>query len=234
MKCSFVMEYITPYIDNELADDTCASIEGHLNECEKCRIEFKAHSGIKRLIAEKLEKSVTPLKLRQNIENILLKQGENSSIWFLRKRNFELRPLTGLAIAAMLILSVFSKDIVNKIYPPDTPNYLSQIESIKLTGGVQYTLNLENGVNASVVGRVICIGCYLKENYGANIDCSKKGHHLGLLTDDGSLWSFADNNQADKLISTKNMIGKTLHIEGQIFYNAHFIDLNNYQLVDSE
>jgi hypothetical protein len=228
------MEYITPYIDKELADDTCAQIERHLNECEKCRIEFRAYSGIKRLIAEKLEKSAAPLKLRQNIDRILLKQGKNSSIWFLRKRNFELRPLTGLAFAAMLILSVFSRDIVNKIYPVNRPNNLSQIESIKLTGGDQHTLNLEDGLNASVVGRIICITCYLKENYGAKCDCSLNGHHLGLLTDDGSLWSFADNNQADKLISTKNMVGKTLHIEGQIFYNAHFIDMNNYKLVDSE
>jgi len=236
MDCSLAAEYITPYIDQELSDIISAQIDEHVGQCENCRIELQAQLGLHRLLSEKLERKTAPESLKRKIVNGIAHQRVFSPSWLFKKIHFEMRPLSGLAVAALLLLSVFSRDVITMITPERSAGIgaVPVVERNYLTGRSLQTIDIKDGVNASIVGRVICIGCYLRENFHAHYDCGKHGHHIGFLTEDGNLWSFTENGESGKIIEDKNLYGKTIKIDGQIFYTAHYIDVNAFQFLSED
>ncbi len=225
MDCTTVRELITPYVDAELAAETTTQIDKHLKSCEDCRLEMQAQMSVKRLLSEKLKKVTADDELKEQVIKNTIGRDTSQSFWLFRKLEFELRPITGLAIAAMLLLAVLSKDIfLDQNYgqfPAGNNSFLTA------TGEGQ----LGDGLQASVVGRVVCVGCYLKDKYHAHHDCQLHGHRYGFLTTDGNVWNFTHRPESDKLMTSGNMAGKLVKVEGNIFYSAHFIDVDNYELV---
>ena len=234
MDCSIVKEFIPSYIDQELSDDVTAQIDQHIEKCEVCRKELKAQVGLHRLLSEKLEAVKAPENLRKSIVSGIARRRVLTPNWLFRKMTLEMRPLTGFAIAALLLLSVFSRDLIDLVRS-DSPRETISAPMISAGGSTivsSGTLELKDGVSATVVGRIICIGCYLRENYMANHDCTKHGHHIGFITEDGNIWSFTDNVESEKITLDKNLMGKTVQINGKLFNSAHFIDV--YRLENLE
>lgn len=226
MNCKIVSEFIAPYINLELSDETHAQINTHLEECPNCRIEYQAQLEVHRLLSEKLERSEVHSGLKEKIMKKAIGSPEHS-LWVFRKVNIPIRPITGFAVAAVLLFGVFLSGPIIEIL------YSDNLLGLKSTTPVS-TPQLTDGVSVSVVGKIVCIGCYLSRNYKAKHDCKIHGHCYGILTDDGSLWTFTVNKVSEELKAREGITGKDIQIGGQLFYSAHFIDINNYKLVSNE
>ncbi|MCP4726965.1 MAG: hypothetical protein GY863_18130, partial [bacterium] len=187
MKCSVVKDLLTAYVDSELSDESQAQIDSHLEECGSCRKEMQVQMGVHRLLSEKLERVKADPELKQQIIRNTVEQNTAEGLWFFRKLKFELRPATGFAIAAMLVFGFISREIFFErlsLFPSGT------YETHSIT-------TLTDGVESSVEGKLICVGCYLKNKYGALHDCKLHGHELGILTSDGTIWKFTDTELSD-------------------------------------
>ncbi|MCP4725869.1 MAG: hypothetical protein GY863_12570, partial [bacterium] len=77
-----------------------------------------------------------------------------------------------------------------------------------------------------------CVGCYLKNKYGALHDCKLHGHELGILTSDGTIWKFTDTELSDLVCGDMKLEGKTIKLDGNVFYSAHLIDIKDYTLTE--
>lgn len=225
MNCTVVKDLLAPYVDMELSGETQAQIDNHIADCDSCRIELQAQLGVHRLLSEKLEKVKADEDLRNRIVKNTVGDEARQSFWLFKKLSFEMRPAAGFAAAAALIIIAFSAQIFN-FGDQQYPNIASDsIYTFADLPGV-------DGLKATVTGELICVGCYLRENYNADFQCELHGHKLALLGNDGSIWSFTDNDDVKNLVSNIEMKGKKIKIDGNLYYNAHFIDVENYSILD--
>ena len=95
------------------------------------------------------------------------------------------------------------------------------------------TQDWNDGIAVTVVGEVVCVGCYLRENFAAKQDCDIYGHIMGILTDEGNLWTFTRNPESESLIKMEEVTGKMMKIEGKLYYNAHYIDIDKYFFIEN-
>ncbi|KPK90552.1 hypothetical protein AMJ80_08235 [bacterium SM23_31] len=146
---------------------------------------------------------------------------------FFRKVNIPIRLITGFAVAAALIPVGFWGGQIIEILGP------YNLFSSKSVTPV-FTPQLTDGAYVSVIGEIVCLGCYLSHKHNANHDCNIHGHCYGVLTGDGSLWTFKDNKTSEELKERISISGKNVQIEGRLFYSAHFIDIDNYKLISNE
>ncbi|MFC1554790.1 anti-sigma factor family protein [candidate division KSB1 bacterium] len=223
MNCNEIREIITPYIDHELEDDTRFKVKSHLEQCTECNNEYKTQSGIKTLLSDKLEKVSAPSELKDQIETLITNEG-GREVKNVKPLIPFFRPLISFAAAAVFLLGiVLGSSVLNvfDIFDDKTQDntYLSTIVP-----------QISDGVSASVVGKVVCIGCYLNNNFHADHDCSLHGHNYGFITNDGQLWSFTVNNSSESLLNDQDIRGRTLKVDGSIFYSAHFIEMRQFEL----
>jgi len=48
--CATVLDQVYEYIDQEMADDDCATVRRHLDECAPCLAEFGLEQAVKALV----------------------------------------------------------------------------------------------------------------------------------------------------------------------------------------
>jgi mycothiol system anti-sigma-R factor len=65
--CREVIEQVYLYLDGEMADDECAHIRQHLDECSPCLREYGVDQDIKALIARKCGCDTAPSELRVRV-----------------------------------------------------------------------------------------------------------------------------------------------------------------------
>ncbi len=173
-------------------------------------------------VDEKLERVPASLKLKQDIVEKISEAQKSTSVWILKKINLTFRPVTGFTLAASLLLAVLlSTDLFNVLPILDI--------TIEPLPNMSVTPISSDGIQARVVGQLVCVGCYLKNQYKANHNCAIDEHNVGFLSSDGNVQSFTHNEGAENLVSNDNSIGKPLEIEGQLYYSAHYIGVDNYR-----
>jgi mycothiol system anti-sigma-R factor len=65
--CSSVLERVYEYIDNEMADDDCATVKQHLDECAPCLAEFGLEQTVKSLVQRSCGCDQAPEQLRAKV-----------------------------------------------------------------------------------------------------------------------------------------------------------------------
>jgi mycothiol system anti-sigma-R factor len=65
--CSSVLERVYEYIDNEMADDDCATVKEHLDECAPCLAEFGLEQTVKALVQRSCGCDQAPEQLRSKV-----------------------------------------------------------------------------------------------------------------------------------------------------------------------
>jgi mycothiol system anti-sigma-R factor len=65
--CREVIEQVYLYLDGEMADDECAHIRQHLDECSPCLREYGVDQDIKALIARKCGCDTAPSELKVRV-----------------------------------------------------------------------------------------------------------------------------------------------------------------------
>jgi mycothiol system anti-sigma-R factor len=65
--CSSVLERVYEYIDHEMADDDCATVKQHLDECSPCLAEFGLEQAVKSLVQRSCGCDLAPEQLRAKV-----------------------------------------------------------------------------------------------------------------------------------------------------------------------
>jgi mycothiol system anti-sigma-R factor len=65
--CSSVLDRLYEYIDDEMADDDCASIQQHLDDCAPCLAEYGLEQTVKALVHRTCGCETAPEQLRLKI-----------------------------------------------------------------------------------------------------------------------------------------------------------------------
>jgi mycothiol system anti-sigma-R factor len=65
--CSEVLDRVYEYIDQEMADDDCATVQRHLDECAPCLAEFGLEQAVKALVQRSCGCDTAPEQLRVKI-----------------------------------------------------------------------------------------------------------------------------------------------------------------------
>jgi mycothiol system anti-sigma-R factor len=65
--CSSVLDRLYEYIDDEMADDDCATVQKHLDECAPCLAEYGLEQAVKALVHRSCGCDTAPDELRLKI-----------------------------------------------------------------------------------------------------------------------------------------------------------------------
>ena len=65
--CSSVLDRVYEYIDHEMAEDDCATVKQHLDECAPCLAEFGLEQAVKSLVHRSCGCDTAPEQLRLKV-----------------------------------------------------------------------------------------------------------------------------------------------------------------------
>ncbi len=84
-------------------------------------------------------------------------------------------------------------------------------------------------------GQIVCVGCHLEKQYGAEAQCTLYAKHAqGLLAADGTLWTFLDNTRGHSFITEKKLLGKPIRVHACAFPKAQVLEALTYELKEGE
>jgi mycothiol system anti-sigma-R factor len=114
MTCEEAQEYITPLVDRELSGIERSSIEGHLQECSRCRSIYETERTLKQAVSAAGTEFSAPAELRHRIlsDHRIFASGDTAARrWTEGIRRAwlgapALRPALALAFFAVLIFSL--------------------------------------------------------------------------------------------------------------------------------
>jgi len=86
-----------------------------------------------------------------------------------------------------------------------------------------------------VPGTIVCIGCTLEKEAGAEAQCTLHSKHAqGLKAADGTLWTFVDNAKGHIVMTDAKLKGKEVKVLGWKFPKGQYIELFKYQLKEGD
>lgn len=90
------------------------------------------------------------------------------------------------------------------------------------------------GVEKTIEGTLVCLGCSLKKSDKANATCSVSGCNDVLKTEDGHYISFLNNTHSADLTSGKKYHNKKVSVTGVYFANANTMDVAKFSVDGKE
>ena len=220
MNCIKCQDYITPYIDNELEEETRKEVKGHLDVCEKCRNFCKSESIVKIFTKKNFNKVSAPDDLVKSIKNGIDFSFDKHTI--VRKKILSsFQPFLEYAAAAVLVIAIASILMVKPWQEKEV-----NLSQIHLPDNFTYVSKSDNKI--TLEGEVICICCEIHKK-GAYESCKKFGHTYGIKTDNGVFWTIMKNDKGIKIINHKELIGSRVRLTGWFYFNSNYIDLDRFE-----
>jgi hypothetical protein len=88
---------------------------------------------------------------------------------------------------------------------------------------------------ADIPGTIVCIGCTLEKESGADAQCTLHSKHAqGLLASDGTLWTFVDNAKGHLVAGNDKLRGREVMIFGWKYAKSQYIEVFKYQVKDGD
>jgi hypothetical protein len=82
-----------------------------------------------------------------------------------------------------------------------------------------------------IPGTIVCIGCTLEKEAGAEAQCTLHAKHAqGLLAADGTLWTLVDNAKGHIVMTNEKLRGKEVKLLGWKYPKAQYVEISKYQL----
>jgi hypothetical protein len=82
-----------------------------------------------------------------------------------------------------------------------------------------------------IPGTIVCIGCTLEKEAGADPQCTLHSKHAqGLLAADSTLWTFVDNAKGHLVMGNEKLRGKEVKILGWKYPKAQYVEISKYQV----
>jgi len=90
-------------------------------------------------------------------------------------------------------------------------------------------------VDEVVLGKIVCHDCEVAHRAGIEKGslCSE-GHRMGLVTTDGQLWRFAQDEESHHYISDMTLFGKQVRVYGQTLEPAHLIRIKSLEQINNQ
>ncbi len=86
-----------------------------------------------------------------------------------------------------------------------------------------------------IAGKVVCVGCTLEKEAGADPQCTLHAKHAqGLLAADGTIWTLVDNAKGHLLMTNGKLRDKEVKILGWKFPKGQYIEVSKYQLKEGD
>ena len=86
-----------------------------------------------------------------------------------------------------------------------------------------------------IEGQLVCVGCHLEKQYGAQAQCTLYAKHAqGLLAADGTLWTLLDTARGHYLVTDKKLLGKPIRLHGWSFPKTQVLEGHRYDLKEGE
>ncbi len=86
-----------------------------------------------------------------------------------------------------------------------------------------------------ISGTIICVGCTLEKEAGAEAQCTLHAKHAqGLKAADGTLHTFVDNAKGHYLITNDKLRGKDVKVLGWKFPKSNYIEVSKYQVKEGD
>lgn len=86
-----------------------------------------------------------------------------------------------------------------------------------------------------IPGTIVCIGCTIEKEYGADAQCTLHAKHAqGLAMADGPIWTFVDNARGHFLITNDQLRGKEVKIMGWKYPKSQYIEVSRYQVKEGD
>lgn len=86
-----------------------------------------------------------------------------------------------------------------------------------------------------IPGTIVCVGCYLEKEAGADSQCTLHAKHAqGLLGTDGLLYTFLDNAKGHIVRTNEKLRGKEIKILGWRYPRSQVIEVSKFQLKEGD
>jgi hypothetical protein len=83
----------------------------------------------------------------------------------------------------------------------------------------------------TIKGKVVCFGCTLKKEKGAEAQCSLYGHINAIRTKDGKIWTILENDKSTELIHNHDYVGSDIEIRGKKIAEAQVIEVDSFKIL---
>ena len=84
-------------------------------------------------------------------------------------------------------------------------------------------------------GTIVCFGCTLEKEAGADSQCTLHSQHAqGLRAPDGTLWTILDNAKGHLVRSDEKLRGKEVKVLGWKYPKAQTIEVSKYQVKEGD
>ena len=86
-----------------------------------------------------------------------------------------------------------------------------------------------------VEGTIVCIGCTLQEQSGADAQCTLHSKHAqGLLGKDGLLYTFLDNAKGHLVMTSDKLRGKEVKLFGWKYPKSQVLEVSKYKVKEGD
>jgi mycothiol system anti-sigma-R factor len=230
--CTHYEESLAAFVDGELRGAMLEEFTAHMESCAACTRQVSAQQTVKQLVQDRISAVQAPAQLRMDI--IRLIEGLQVPRGFLARRVvlLSLRPVTAYAAAATLLLCLVGAWLGGMEYQQSVQAAVV-IPAVETLDAAQPAFASMDGVQA-INGKLICVGCTLKQVHGADFDCRSQGHSMGIRTDDGALWSIIKNDGSSGLFLDMTQMNQQVRVKGTFFANAHFINVDEYEIIPGD
>ena len=109
------------------------------------------------------------------------------------------------------------------------------IAVLALVGLAQDVKKRELKDRVEIAGTIVCVGCALEKDSGADAQCTLHAKHAqGLKAADGTLYTFVDNAKGHHVITNDKLRGKEVKVLGWKFPKSNYIELSKYQVKEGD
>ncbi len=82
-----------------------------------------------------------------------------------------------------------------------------------------------------ISGTIVCVGCTLEKDQGADSQCSLHAKHAqGLLAQDGTLWHLLDNARGHDLVTREKYRGREVKMLAWKYPSARHLEVWNFKI----
>lgn len=197
MDCQKTKEYLYPFLDGQLDDQTNLLVKEHLESCPLCSLEWKQEKKFDSLIRQNISCEKAAFSLRETVLNRIEQTQELRPLPF---TFYHIRPAIATILAVLIIAIVTIPSILKK--PEGLPVFSASILShtkflqgalpIELAsnnpnqiknwfqGKLDFALNIPDlsSKGANLVGARLC---HLREREAAYLIYEKNGHYISVF-----------------------------------------------------
>jgi hypothetical protein len=86
-----------------------------------------------------------------------------------------------------------------------------------------------------ITGKIVCVGCTLEKESGADAQCTLHSKHAqGLQGSDGLLYTFLDNAKGHVVATNDKLRGKDVKVLGWKYPKSQVLEISKYQVKEGD